>query len=519
MNTPARISSPAPIALLMMSAGAALAQPCATHDIFPSSPLLVPGPNLTLSSSADLDGDGDLDIIAAGFSGSELLVYINNGAGAFTEQSSGATQVEGCAFVDLGDVDGDGVLDAVVLVEIAGTRVARWYRGLGGGAFESLPNVGTTDFTGRLLLSDLDGDGDLDFVGTGLSNLIQFYLNDGSGVFGPATNYPYSFSFFTMGAAELNGDGDVDLVFTGFGSPQEVTVVLSNGAGQFLPPRFYDSDPTATSNTLGLAMADLDGDGDNDMAYGAAVPSSALLPSGLWVRFNNGAGDFSEPTIYEGVFEEVIGADFDGDGDLDLAARQNVSFGPEFNRFTLLRNDGTGDFSDRADPVPLFLGSSVDLRLTDAGDFDGNGSLDLVFPSFDGLRIAYNACTHPPVIDQQPAPVLVDAGAQASFSIGLDGSAPSVFYQWRRGGVELVDGEGVSGANTPQLVIEPVGAGDVGFYDCVLSNAYGTRVSTQALLAVQGGAGTECTADLNSDGLLNFFDVSVFLSAFSAGCP
>ncbi len=505
--------------VIMAASSPSWSQTCDTQDIFPSSPLLVPGPNLTLSSSADFDDDGDLDIIAGRFDGDELLVYINNGAGAFTEQPSGATQVEGCTFIDLGDIDGDGVLDAVVIVEIAGTRVARWYRGAGGGVFESSPNIGTTSQTGRLLLTDLDADGDLDFVGTGLSNQIQFYLNDGSGVFGPATNYPYSFSVFAMGAAELNGDGDVDLVFTGFLSPQEVTVVLSNGAGQFLPPRFYDADPAATSNTLGLAMADLDGDGDNDMVYGAAVPSSATLPSGLWVRFNNGAGDFSEPTIYEGVFEEIIGDDFDGDGDIDLAARQNVSFGPEFNRFALLRNDGAGDFSDRADPLPLIPGSSNDLRLTDAGDFDGNGSLDLMFPSFDGLRIAYNACTHPPVIGQQPAPVLVEAGEQASFSIGLADGAPATFYQWRKDGVELSDGDGISGANSPELAIELAGQSDVGFYDCVVSNAYGMRTSSSALLAVLGAGGSGCTADLNNDGVLNFFDVNVFLTLYQAGCP
>ena len=505
--------------ILMAVSSPSWSQTCDTQDIFPSSPLLVPGPNLTLSSSADLDGDGDLDIIAAIFDGNELLVYINNGAGAFTEQPSGATQVEGCTFVDLGDMDGDGVLDAVVIVEIVGTRVARWYRGVGGGVFESSPNIGTTSQTGRLLLSDLDGDGDLDFVGTGLSNQIQFYLNDGSGVFGQATNYPYSFSVFAMGAAELNGDGDVDLVFTGLLSPQEVTVVLSNGAGQFLPPRFYDADPTATSNTIGLAMADLDGDGDNDMVYGAAVPSSAILPSGLWVRFNNGAGDFSDPTIYEGVFEEVIGADFDGDGDIDLAARQNVSFGPEFNRFALLRNDGAGDFSDRADPLPLIVGSSNDLRLTDAGDFDGNGALDLVFPSFEGFRIAYNACTHPPVIGQQPIPSLVAAAEDAEFSIALTSGATPLTYQWRKDGEELADSDGISGANTPTLTIAGVNTGDQGFYDCVVSNPQGTRTSSQALLAVQGGGGSACTADLNNDGALNFFDVSAFISAYSAGCP
>lgn len=517
--SPARLAT---LAVLGAAASATLAQTCNTDDVFPASPANVPGPDSFYSASADLDGDGDLDILASASNGQELHVFINDGVGGFTVQDSGATEVTDCNFLELGDMDGDGELDAVVVLQISGARVARWYRGLGDGSFEPTPRVGTTAQTFRLIVTDYDADGDLDLVAAESNSLIRLYTNDGSGGFGASTDYPYSFVFFSAAAAELNSDGYPDLIFGGGASgPQDLTVVLSNGSGQLLPPRFYDEDPTINSLAKGLTFADYDGDGDTDIAYSVyPLSPNTPYPAGMWVRFNNGAGEFSHPTIYAGDHEEILSRDFDGDGDIDLASLYQIPGAGDTENFVLRRNDGSGDFSDRSIPRPLIPGGSSGQLLTNAGDFDGNGSLDLVFPSFtSGLLIAYNACTHPPVIAEQPESVVAEAGSGAAFSVGLAGNTP-VSYQWRKNGQALVDGDGIDGVHSPTLTLGSVVPGDVGLYECVLSNSFGTRVSQSAVLAVLDGDAPDCPADLALPfGELNFFDVAEFLNLYNTACP
>src|SRR5262249_22516925 len=63
---------------------------------------------------------------------------------------------------------------------------------------------------------------------------------------------------------------------------------------------------------------------------------------------------------------------------------------------------------------------------------------------------------------------------------------PSPTYQWRRAGVPLSDGGEVSGATTSTLTISPVGAGDIGSYDVVVTNACGSATSTAASLTSDG---------------------------------
>lgn len=123
-----------------------------------------------------------------------------------------------------------------------------------------------------------------------------------------------------------------------------------------------------------------------------------------------------------------------------------------------------------------------------------------------------------PSILQQPVGVVVNPGETAVFDI-VAGNAADVQYQWRRGGIPLVDAGNISGATTPTLSIV-AGVSDEGAYDCLVTAAPGgpETQSVPVVLAVLTDA-NPCVADLNGDGVLNFFDVSVFLSAYSAGCP
>ncbi|HSG39841.1 MAG TPA: immunoglobulin domain-containing protein [Thermoanaerobaculia bacterium] len=84
-----------------------------------------------------------------------------------------------------------------------------------------------------------------------------------------------------------------------------------------------------------------------------------------------------------------------------------------------------------------------------------------------------------PVITRQPADVATAAGRPAAFSVAADSASP-LTYRWRKGGVELVDGDRVSGAATAMLRLPRTVLSQTGAYDVVLSNACGSVVSAPA---------------------------------------
>lgn len=114
--------------------------------------------------------------------------------------------------------------------------------------------------------------------------------------------------------ADFNGDGKEDLVVTNYNA-SNVSVLLGNGDGTF---------QTAKNVTLELlrpvsmTAADFNGDGKADLAVGEDSSSSDV---GVSVLLGNGDGTFQEAVNYAAGSspEHVITADFNSDGNVDLA--------------------------------------------------------------------------------------------------------------------------------------------------------------------------------------------------------
>lgn len=114
------------------------------------------------------------------------------------------------------------------------------------------------------------------------------------------------------------------------------------------------------------------------------------------------------------------------------------------------------------------------LSLGSAGDYDCR-----VTDTCGGITTPLAAlmiCT-PPSFTQQPAALTVCAGAPAQFTAVATGDAP-ILYQWRRNGVNLSNGGGISGADSPVLVIANAQSGNAGTYTCVVSNGCGTPATS-----------------------------------------
>lgn len=155
--------------------------------------------------------------------------------------------------------------------------------------------------------------------------------------------------------------------------------------------------------------------------------------------------------------------------------------------------------------IPGATGSSLTLSPVTAGDFT---ELVLGVPipdyrvvvandcgSMTSTAVSLIECTGAPQITVQPASQGVTAGSVVSLTVTTSGTQPRTF-QWRKNGVNLVDGANISGATGPgtvpplgnttssTLTISSFAAGDAGGYDVVASNGCGSSVGSTATLTL-----------------------------------
>ena len=317
----------------------------------------------------DLDGDGDLDVCTTHFFLNIISVHLNQGGGTFLPSTPPTFAVgNGPRSVTLGDLDGDGDLDACVAN--ASSNNVSVLLNLGGGTFAptSPPTFAVGNFPGSVTIGDLDGDGDLDAMTSNVgSNNVSVLLNLGSGTFPPATTFAVGDGPFSVSLGDLDGDGDLDAMTGNFGS-DNVSVLLNLGSGTFLPATPFAVGDAPEAVTLG----DLDGDGDLDAMTANRFSNnvSALL--------NQGNGTFlpSTPSTFAvgNTPVAVTLGDLDGDGDLD-ACVANFDSGFPSGNVSVLLNQGAGPTLFPAGIALSFAAESRPYSVT-LGDLDGDGDLD-----------------------------------------------------------------------------------------------------------------------------------------------
>lgn len=364
---------------------------------------------------------------------------VDSGSGHFSSGVQINLQEDGNLSSVAGDFDGDNDIDVCFVVQNSmNTKKLFLIRNNGNGSFDNQPilisEFGSDYMPSTLIALDWDGDGDLDLA-IGTEGGLKGFENYGSGIF-TETAMGQNVRGSLIASGDMDGDGDHDIIslVEGAFSPGEIYISANEGNGNFGTLLYghyyfcgciYHSSYTSFS---GVNVEDFDNDGDQDVVISGATTS--LFPkchcSFSFILYNSGNGleysnidivpAFSE-TIVSGnfnsdgfedflggggsIFRNVNGSgqfsfstyanpsgsillhDYDGDGDLDIAAHDFQN-----QQLNVLGNNGSGVFTQL---------NSSNLNLSPHGmssaDFDGDGDLDIAAKSnsrSSGLSILFN---------------------------------------------------------------------------------------------------------------------------------
>ena len=341
-----------------------------------------PANNSYSVAPADLDRDGDLDLIFANFDGVNTI-YFNNG-GSIASIPWTFTPANRSSTVAVGDLNGDGFPDAVFGNYQQPNTI---YINEGGRLPRSPTNsTAASENTYQIVLCDLDGDGDLDIVCANYDEPNRAYLNDG-GVFEDTPFWTSSLSerSTSVEAGDLDGDGFLDLVFGNFETAN--TVYTGYGDSISTAPT-WQSD--STKITWEIALGDVNGDGLLDLL--CANKGELILAQENYLYLNENGSLATSPAWISAQTNNSSGAelaDIDGDGDLDAI------FGNTDQRNTIYINDGgtlrtdpswTSIPANRtyvAAPVDVDSDGDLDITFANSGDWP-DGEINTLFRNVTG---------------------------------------------------------------------------------------------------------------------------------------
>ncbi len=323
--------------------------------------------------TADLDNDGDLDIISTQSHIGEVYYNENlNGLGDFSESNLITTFVNSVTCILVIDLDGDGFKDLVSSSK-KDDKIA-WYRNLDGlGTFGVQRIISrTVDSPRSIYAADLDGDGDMDILSASYNdNTFGWYENlDGLGNFG-TQNIITSEEYWPedIFSIDIDGDGDMDVVSV---SGNANWFENLDGLGNFSEKKFIEP-----LNANAVFAIDIDGDGDSDVL-------TASFDEIAWNENIDGLGVFAPKNIISDNLnnvKDIFVIDIDGDGDMDVLTATY-----DDDKISWYENtDGLGTFSTEKIITNTADGASGVFGI----DMDNDGDIDVLSASYLDHTIAW----------------------------------------------------------------------------------------------------------------------------------
>lgn len=339
---------------------------------------------------ADIDGDGDFDLFIGEYLGNTSY-FRNDGtitAPNFVFVSTnpgGIVNVGNYAAPTLADLDGDGDLDMMIgdnngdfrYYENTGSSTAFNFGAeqLNPFGLSAVADDATPDF------QDIDNDGDLDMI-TGSDESQVYYENIGTATAPLFQKYPFGLTplsgqYNTIDYADMDADGDIDfMVGNKAGQIQYIENVGTTTQPSFAPPTTIIQFGTGVVEQLHPTLGDIDGDGDVDIFFGTTNIPALYFIENLGTPANF---DFSLTAVNANQFgvtntgsvQTPEFVDLDNDGDLDIVAGGDLDGGFYY------QNIGTPTVPNYAAPVPLSGVTGYYNRFSEF-DADGDGDSDLI---------------------------------------------------------------------------------------------------------------------------------------------
>jgi len=348
---------------------------------------------------ADVNRDGKPDLVVSNFCGTVnnakdnncgsggIGLLLGNGNGTFQPASDILSDGYLADSVAVADLNGDGNPDIVVAnfysCLTCGTGSIGVFFGKGDGTFE--PEVlyssgGAAAYS--VVIADVNGDRKPDLVVSN-AGILGVLLNNGDGTFQPAMTYDSGGDgAYAVTVADVNGDGISDiLVANGCASPcvggiGSVGVLFGNGNGTFQAPVTYASNG---QNSYSIAVADLNGDGNPDIILANWCSAESCSYGSVSVLLNNGDGTFQTATTFtSGGYRavSVTVADVNGDGKPDLLVANlcaNMNCSPLGGVVGVLLGNGDGTFQ----PPAIYESGGTGAWSVALADVNGDGKPDI----------------------------------------------------------------------------------------------------------------------------------------------
>jgi len=315
-------------------------------------------------SAADIDGDGDMDVLAGH---NNIAWYENDGSESFTTHTISTSAASSVYAVDL---DGDGDMD--VVGSSAGS--VGWYENDGSGNFAThtiCNHYWHRGFTSVYAL-DVDKDEDMDVVTASSSpnNKIMWYENDGSQYFNHHVISDSVRDARFVSAGDVDGDGYMDVI----SGHKKISWYDYDGSNSFI------DHTVSTSGSKSVHAIDVNGDGYMDVV--------AAKRTGIQWHENDGSQRFTTHIITSnkkyGNFSYAVDLDQDGDTDVLSAGDDNITYH---------QNDGSESFTK----LTIATARKSDFQSIYAADVDSDGDLDVLSAALSDSKISWYEINYPPV--------------------------------------------------------------------------------------------------------------------------
>ena len=326
----------------------------------------------------DIDKDGDNDVLGAGFNAGDVAWWENtNGDGLTWDRHDIDLNVNGVYDIYAADLDNDGDLD--VTGAASGSNEVLWWQNINGDGLTWNRTVvaANFNFASSVHTADINSDGSLDIIAAaGIADAVTWWENNNGSwtEHNVATNVDFA---HWVHADDVDNDGDLDILATALNDNEIAWWENIDGTGLTWNKESIDNTFTGAHS---VTTADLDNDGDKDI-LGAALTADQIT---WWENHNNQTW---QPHIITNTFDEahsVAAADLDQDGDLDILGAARTA-----NDIIWWENETIHRQANYPHMISLTSGTFTGAFGIQAADINQDGATDIIGVAANAGQVAW----------------------------------------------------------------------------------------------------------------------------------